>query len=91
MAFYTLKFPFNIFYQPANAIYISIILIMLLVKQNHEKKYFLLLAPALANSLPLFLINLAQDLRYVYINYLTLIFVLLIFVNNYNFKNKKTI
>ena len=64
---------------------------MLLVKQNHEKKYFLLLTPALANSLPLFLINLAQDLRYVYINYLTLIFVLLIFVNNYNFKNKKTI
>lgn len=82
---YTLYFPLKLFYQPANALYASIIAIYLLVKQNRNKKYYLLLTPSILNILPLIPTNLAQDLRYVYINYLTLLIIALIFVCEYDF------
>jgi len=82
---FTLYFPFKLFYQPANALYVSIIAIFLLIKQNKNKKYWLLLAPCILNILPLIPTNLAQDLRYVYINYLTLLVIALIFICEYDF------
>lgn len=82
---FTLYFPFKLFYQPANALYVSIILIYLLIKQNKNKKYILLLTPCILNVIPLIPTNLAQDLRYVYINYLTLLIIILIFICEYNF------
>ena len=58
-------------------------------KAHVEKKYWLLLTPCLFNTLSLLPINLAQDLRYVYINYLTLLVVGLIFIVEYDFNKIK--
>ena len=86
---YTLRFPINIIYYPAIALYASILLIYMLIKQNKNKKYWLLLTPCLFNTISLAPINLAQDLRYVYINYLTLLVVGLIFIVEYDFNKIK--
>lgn len=86
---YTLRFPINIIYYPALALYASIFLIYIIIKQNKNKKYWLLLTPCLFNTLSLLPINLAQDLRYVYINYLTLLIVGLIFIVEYDFRKLK--
>lgn len=86
---FTLYKPFCLFYQPASALYVSLILIYLLIKQNKNKKYWLLITPCIFNILPLIPINLAQDLRYVYINYLTLLFVGLVFICEYDFSKIK--
>lgn len=86
---FTLHFPLKLFYQPANALYVSIIAIYLIIKQNKNKKYWLLLTPCVLNILPLIPTNLAQDLRYVYINYLTLLVVALIFICEYDFDKIK--
>lgn len=80
-----LYFPMRLFYRPVNVLIVSIFLLFLLIKQNKNKKYWLLLIPALSNIVSLLPINLAQDLRYVYINYLTFIFVILLFCCEYNF------
>jgi len=86
---YTLYFPFKLFYQPANALYVSVLIIYLLIKQNKDKKYWLLLMPSVLNLIPLIPTNLAQDLRYVYINYLTLLVIILIFICEYDFSKIK--
>jgi len=71
----------SLIYRPANILYISIILIIILNKLEKTKKYYIILLPMLANTLSLIPINIAQDLRYVYINYLTFIFVIILYVN----------
>lgn len=86
---YTLRFPINIIYYPALALYASMLLVYMLIKQNKNKKYWLLLTPCLFNTISLLPINLAQDLRYVYINYLTLLVVGLIFIVEYDFTKIK--
>lgn len=80
----TMKRPIRvILYQPATIMYISIILIFILSKTLKNKKLWIVLVPMLFNIGSLLPINLAQDLRYVYINYLTLAFVGLLFTLNY--------
>ena len=80
----SLKRPVRVwFYQPAFMMYLSIILCFILVKALKNKKLWLILAPMLANIISLIPINLAQDLRYVYINYLTISFVLLLVCLNF--------
>ena len=83
--------PFIMFYQPALILYITILLALLLIKKLHEKKYWFILLPMIMNTASLLPINLAQDLRYVYINYLTFFAILLIFILNFHsiFKFKK--
>lgn len=79
----TMRRPIRIIlYQPATIMYISIILTFLLAKSLKNKKFYVVLIPMLFNIISLLPINLAQDLRYVYINYLTLGFVGILFVVN---------
>lgn len=61
------------FHMPANMMYLSIILMIIYCKKFKDKRYFLVLLPMLYNTISLLPINVAQDLRYVYINYLTLL------------------
>ena len=86
---FTLRFPISVIYYPAIALYASMLLVYMLIKQNKNKKYWLLLTPCLFNTISLLPINLAQDLRYVYINYLTLLVVGLIFIVEYDFTKIK--
>lgn len=79
----TLKRPFIIFYQPAFILYIIIILTTILAKKVYGKRIWLFITPMLFNTLSLLPINLAQDLRYVYINYLTFFGIILMFIVNY--------
>lgn len=80
----TMKRPIRVvMYQPATIMYISIILTIILIKSLKNKRLWVILTPMLANITSLLPINLAQDLRYVYINYLTLGFVGLLIVLNY--------
>lgn len=79
----TLKRPFIIFYQPAFILYIIIILTIILAKKVYGKGIWLFITPMLFNTLSLLPINLAQDLRYVYINYLTFFGIMLMFIVNY--------
>lgn len=67
----------ELYHMPANIMYISIILMLIYCKRIKNKKYLLLLLPMLFNTLSLAAVNLAQDLRYVYINYLTLFLIIL--------------
>jgi len=77
-------------YRPAYPLYLSIILMFILIKRKLlNKEYYIVLLPMLLNTLSLLPINLAQDLRYVYINFLTFAFVGLIFINYYQKKNKQ--
>lgn len=69
----SLKSPYKYFYQPALILYLSIIITIYLTKKYKQKRLYLLLIPMLLNTISLLPINLAQDLRYVYINYLTLV------------------
>lgn len=61
------------FYLPAVPLYLSIILMIIYTKKKKDNRYYLVLIPMLLNTLSLLPINIAQDLRYVYINYLTLL------------------
>ena len=82
------KKPFRvILYQPAIAMYIAIALLIGLVFTLKRKSIILVGLPMMYNILSLLLINPAQDLRYVYINYLTLLFTGLLVLLNYK-KNK---
>ena len=89
---YSLKKPFIMFYEPAFILYLSIILTFILTKRVYGKKIWLFSLPMILNIISLLPINLAQDLRYVYINYWTCFGVLLMLVINYKkvFKRKKT-
>lgn len=97
---YTFLPVINLFYQPANMLYLGIILLIILSKKVYGRKIYLIGLPMILNTLSLLPINLAQDLRYVYINYLTFFGLLLIFLINYkkiftkkinNYKKKKSL
>ena len=74
----TLKY----FYQPALILYLSIIMAIILSIKIYGKKIWIILLPTFTNTASLLPINLAQDLRYVYINYLTFFMLLLLFIMN---------
>ncbi|MBQ6477593.1 MAG: hypothetical protein IJI43_04090 [Bacilli bacterium] len=71
------------FYQPALILYISIIMLIILSIKVYGKSIHLLGLPMYLNTISLLPINLAQDLRYVYINYLIFFVILLIFIINF--------
>jgi hypothetical protein len=80
----TMKKPIRvILYQPATIMYITLIALLILVKATKSKKFWFIAVPMLSNIISLLPINLAQDLRYVYINYLTMAYVGLMFVINF--------
>ena len=89
---FSLKKPFIIFYEPAFILYLSLIIAFILSKKVYGKKIWLFLLPMILNIISLTPINLAQDLRYVYINYLTFYGLLLMLMVNYKkifIKSKK--
>ena len=79
----------SLFYKPANILYLCIIIVIILNKIEKTKKYWLSILPMLVNTLSLLPINIAQDLRYVYINYLTLIFIIIIAINKFIARRNK--
>jgi len=82
----SMKKPIRIImYQPATILYLCIFFVVLLSKKI--KKIWVVLIPMIFNIISLVPINLAQDLRYVYINYLTLAFIFLVFCLNYTMKD----
>lgn len=70
----------NLLYRPATAMYLAIAIIMFIAYRTKNKKYYFVLLPMLLNTLSYVPVNLAQDLRYLYINYLTLSFVIFILI-----------
>ena len=80
---YSLKKPFIMFYQPAFILYLSLIITMFLSNRVYGKKIWLFSLPMILNIVSLLPINLAQDLRYVYINYLTFFGLILMIIVNY--------
>lgn len=80
---YSMRSPFKYLYQPAFMLYLSIILLIILSKKVYNKKIYLFAVPMIFNTASLLPINLAQDLRYVYINFITFFAILLLFVINY--------
>jgi len=81
--------PFIIIYEPAFILYLSIILTIILSKKIFGKKIWFFTIPMFLNIVSLIPINLAQDLRYVYINYLTFYGLILMFILNLNKIRKK--
>ena len=82
------------FYQPALIFYLSIIMLIVLSIKVYGRKIYLIATPVFLNSISLLPINLAQDLRYVYINYLVFFAILLLFILNFNkifIKQKKKV
>ena len=77
------KKPFIMFYQPAFILYLSLILTFILSKKVYGKKIWLFSLPMILNIVSLLPINLAQDLRYVYINYWTFYGLVLLLSINY--------
>ena len=65
------------FYLPAVPLYLSIILVFIYTRKKKDNKYYLVLAPMILNTISLLPINVAQDLRYAYINYLTLLLIVI--------------
>ena len=63
------------FYLPGYAFYISIIIMIYVARREKNGKLFLCIMPMLLNTITLLPINIAQDLRYAYINYLTLLLI----------------
>lgn len=88
---YSMEKPLIMFYQPAFILYLSLFLTVLLAIKVYGKKIWLFSLPMILNIVSLLPINLAQDLRYVYINYLTFFGLLLMFFVNYKkiFKKSK--
>ena len=86
------KKPFIMFYQPAFILYLSLILTIVLAIRVYGKKIWLFSLPMILNIISLLPINLAQDLRYVNINYWTFFGLLLFFILNikviFNSKNR---
>ena len=79
------------FYQPALILYFSIILLVVLAKKVYDKRIYLFGLPMVLNTISLLPINLAQDLRYVYINYLTFFGIILLIIVNYKKVFKKRV
>ena len=77
-------------YRPVYPLILSIGLILIMIKKKWvDKKYFIIITPMLFNTLSLLPINIAQDLRYVYINFLTLPLILLLFISNKYYHKSK--
>ena len=77
-------------YRPVYTLALSIILLIILYKKKKiNKEHFMVLTPMIFNTCSLLPINLAQDVRYVYINFLTCFLVLFIFINKMDFKKKE--
>ncbi|MEG2379490.1 MAG: hypothetical protein RSB77_04640 [Bacilli bacterium] len=75
-------------YRPIYPLALSVILMFIMIKRKWiEKRMWFMMSPMLFNTLSLLPINIAQDLRYVYINFLTLPLVLMLFLSIY--KRKK--
>ena len=66
-------------YAPANAFFITILIVIYVVFRTGNNKKFWIIVPMVLNTMSLLPINIAQDLRYVYINYLTFVLALVIF------------
>lgn len=75
---FSLNTPLKYFYQPGLILYFVIGLIIYLCIRKKMKSIYLLCIPMLLNTISLTPINLAQDLRYVYINYLTLLLIIIV-------------
>ena len=67
------------FYQPGSILYLSLLIVIYVTKKYKNKSLYLILLPMILNTFSLLPVNLAQDLRYVYINYLTLALVGLVY------------
>ncbi|MBE6157921.1 MAG: hypothetical protein E7160_03915 [Firmicutes bacterium] len=76
--------PLKIFYQPALILYLSIIMLIILSIKVYDRRIWLFGTPMFFNTISLLPINLAQDLRYAYINYLVFFAVLLLFILNFD-------
>ncbi len=81
----TMKKPLSYFYQPALILAI-ILLVVFILRRKGVHNLYLLVVPMILNTISLLPINLAQDLRYVYINYLTLFVLILVMIGNDYFK-----
>ena len=86
---FSFRKPFIIFYQPAFILYVSLFITFILSRRVFGRKIWLFSLPMLLNTVSLLPINLAQDLRYVYINYLTFYGLLLISILNYKYIFRK--
>ena len=72
----------HILYRPIYPLALSILLLFALYKKKKiQKESFIIITPMIFNTVSLMPINVAQDLRYVYINFLTFFFVLLLYIN----------
>lgn len=63
----------QIAHMPANIMYLSLLLLVIYCKRKNNFKYMYVSLPMVGNTISLMFVNLAQDLRYCYINYLFLI------------------
>lgn len=80
----------TLFYRPALYMYLSIAIVVALVFNTRNKRYWLLLLPMLLNLSTILVFGLTQDLRYLYINVLTFFLVSLIaLVHMYSLKPKR--
>ncbi len=77
---FTYEEPLKYLYQPGLILYISIAGVLYLRFSRKNKNYYLILLPMILNTISLLPVNLAQDLRYVYINYLTIIVIGLLLI-----------
>ncbi|MEG1048798.1 MAG: hypothetical protein RSE48_04600, partial [Bacilli bacterium] len=76
-------------YRPIYPLALSVILMFIMIKRKWiEKRMWFMMSPMLFNTLSLLPINIAQDLRYVYINFLTLPLVLMLFLSVYKSAKK---
>lgn len=82
--------PFKYFYQPGLILYICIILAIYIAKRFKDKKIWYLLITMFLNTLSLLPTNVAQDLRYVYINYLILLILGLVLIEKHSLKKLKS-
>lgn len=85
----SIRKPIDILYRPAIWLYLGIIITFILSKKVYGKKIWMFIMPMICNILSLLPINLAQDLRYVYINFLIIIGLLMILMTNYDKMKKK--
>lgn len=91
IVYFSLMTGVKYLYQPALILYLNIIMLIILSKKVFGKKIYLLGTPMILNTISLLPINLAQDLRYVYINFLNFFIILLVFIINYKKIFKKSV
>lgn len=80
------KNPIKYLYQPGLILYICLIISIFISKKFKHKKIYYIILPMVFNTMSLTPINLAQDLRYAYINYLTIITIGIILISFYKKK-----